>query len=180
MHPWHDIALTDNFPQTVPAVIEIPRHSTVKYEMDARTGNLKKERHLPSNIQWPDNYGFIPQTLGGDGDPVDIFVLSHHVFTPMTETQARPIGVMHVLDNGAADNKIIAIDTRDSAFNTYCNITDLPSEWIEALNRFFKNYKTTLQKDIACLGMGNAATARQIIADGAATYQKNKKAGLFQ
>ncbi len=154
MHPWHDINLPDNFPETVSAVIEIPRYSSIKYEMDIQTGLLKTERILPASIQWPDNYGFIPQTLGGDGDPIDIFVLSAQMFSPLTITHARPIGVMRVVDNNAIDSKIIAVDVTDSLWNTHHTTNDLPDEWLSRLHIFFKQYKTAFKKNVHCTGWG--------------------------
>ncbi len=173
MHPWHSIELYPETPAFVPAVIEIPRHSGVKYELNAATGLLATERTLPAGIRWPDNYGFIPQTYGDDGDPLDIFVLSQRVLKPLAVVRARPVGVIHIVDRGARDSKIIAVDATDETLAACHGIKDIPPSWTAAVLAFCTAYKNALKKDVVCNGFGDAAEAYTIIGQGIAAYRQH-------
>ena len=95
-HPWHDVEIGPKAPDEVRALIEIPKGGKVKYEIDKPTGLLKVDRILYSSVVYPANYGFIPQTLGDDGDPLDILVWMQEPVVPMSLLLARPIGVLHI------------------------------------------------------------------------------------
>src|SRR5262245_9009666 len=119
MHPLHDIHVTGAIAEFVPAVIEIPKGSKLKYEIDKRTGMLMLDRVLYSSVHYPANYGFIPQTHAGDGDPLDILVLMQEPVHPLTIVRARPIGGFQMRDDKGEDDKIIAVAVDDTAFDLY-------------------------------------------------------------
>src|ERR1700743_2655858 len=108
LHPWHQVSPGDNVPEIVNAIIEIPKGSKAKYEIDKESGLLKLDRVLFSSVMYPAHYGFIPQTYFDDHDPLDILVLCSVDVFPMSIIEAKVVGVMHMVDNGGKDEKIIA------------------------------------------------------------------------
>src|SRR6188768_1410510 len=122
LHPWHGVEVGPSAPRIVNAVIEIPKGSRAKYEIDKPSGLLRMDRVIHSSFHYPVNYGFIPQTLGDDKDPLDILVLSSVSVTPLCLVEARVIGVMQMVDSGDADDKIIAVAHTDPSVNYIKNI----------------------------------------------------------
>src|SRR5689334_5817180 len=113
MNPWHDVKIGDLFPKVVTAIVEVPKGSKIKYELDKETGMIRVDRILFSSVHYPANYGFIPQTYGEDSDPLDILVLGQESVVPLAVLRAKPIGVMKMFDQGEADDKIIAVHADD-------------------------------------------------------------------
>src|SRR5271157_4310579 len=125
-HAWHDVAPGEKVPAEFTAVIEIPMSSNVKYELDKQTGLLRVDRILYSAVYYPANYGFIPQTLAEDDDPLDVLVLSQEAVAPLTLVGSRAIGLMTMLDGGKRDHKILAVAVHDPEYNELLDETDLP------------------------------------------------------
>lgn len=140
-HPWHDIALPDDIDTAFPAVIEIPRGSKNKYELDKTLGMLKVDRVLYSAVHYPANYGFIPRTWCDDSDPLDILVLGQEPVHPLSVLQARAVGVMRMEDEDETDDKIIAVHVNDPAVSHVRDIIELPQHQLDELQRFFEDYK---------------------------------------
>ncbi len=126
IHPWHDVTPGDKLPQEFDCVIEIPFGSSVKYELDKASGLIKLDRVLYSAVYYPANYGFIPQTLAEDDDPLDVLVLCQEPVVPLTIIHARAIGLMTMIDAGKQDHKIIAVATEDPEFNSYHEAAEMP------------------------------------------------------
>src|SRR5437773_9040074 len=118
MNPWHDVALQAAGGRGVNVVIEIPKGSKVKYELDKATGLLRVDRVLYSAVHYPANYGFIPQTYAEDDDPLDVLVLCQEPVAPLTLVRSRAIGLMTMLDAGKRDHKILAVAADDPEYNT--------------------------------------------------------------
>ena len=148
MHPWHDVELGETAPDEIPAIIEVPKGSKNKYEMDKTTGLIRVDRVLFSSVHYPANYGFIPQTYADDHDPLDILVLGQEAVVPLTIMMARPIGVMKMSDQGEEDDKIVAVHSNDPEYNHYQSITELPPHRIQELRRFFQDYKVLEHKEV--------------------------------
>ena len=142
VHPLHDIVVPANIEDFVPAVIEIPQGSKVKYEIDKNTGMLMLDRVLYSSVHYPANYGFIPQSHADDGDPLDILVLMQEPVYPLTIVRARAIGGIKMRDDKGEDDKIVAVAVDDPAFNHYTGIAQLPPHLMIELERFFRDYKS--------------------------------------
>ncbi len=141
-HAWHDLpSRPPSPPDAVNALIEIPAGSNVKYELDKPSGLLRVDRVLHSSVHYPANYGFIPRSYCGDGDPLDVLVLCSEAVVPMSIIVARPIGLVRMVDNGKPDDKIIAVHIHDPAFNEYQDISDLPTYLGPQIRRFFLDYK---------------------------------------
>ncbi|CCQ89599.1 Inorganic pyrophosphatase [Nitrospina gracilis 3/211] len=147
-HPWHDVELGDELPDMFPAIIEVPKGSKTKYELDKKTGMIKVDRILYSSVQYPANYGFIPRTLGDDHDPLDVLVLGQDRVYPLSIMRAKPIGVMEMLDQGEEDDKIIAVHVDDPEYNHYESIDELPPHRMEEVKRFFEDYKKLEKKEV--------------------------------
>jgi len=145
-HPWHEVSTGSNPPEFVNALIEIPSGSKAKYEIDKESGLIKLDRVIFASMYYPLNYGFIPQTMGEDRDPLDIVVLTQVSVVPLCIIPARVIGVMQMVDRGDADDKIIAVADNDPSVGDIHDITDLPAHLRAELRHFFENYKTLENK----------------------------------
>ena len=142
VHPWHQVKHYSQFPDIIPAIIEVPKGSQVKYELDKESGLVKVDRILYSSVHYPANYGFIPRTFADDGDPLDVLVLCSETIQPMTLVECKPIGVLNMVDNDSCDEKIIAVPVNDPNYNCYSDISELPKHYFEEIQHFFQVYKT--------------------------------------
>lgn len=147
-NPWHDIHYGKEAPDMVTAIIEIPKGSKNKYELDKESGLLKVDRVLFSSVHYPANYGFIPQTFCDDQDPLDILVLGQEAVYPLTLMRAKPIGLMQMIDMDEEDDKIIAVHADDPEFADYSDIHQLPKHKMKELQRFFEDYKMLEHKAV--------------------------------
>ena len=148
LHPWHEVSVGKNPPEFVNGIIEIPRGSRAKYEIDKESGLIKLDRVIYASMYYPLNYGFIPQTLGEDGDPLDIVVLTQVSVVPLCLIPSKVIGVMQMVDRGEADEKIIAVAEQDPSVSHIENVKDLPVHLLSELRHFFENYKTLENKKV--------------------------------
>ncbi len=149
MNIWHDIDPRRIHPQDFVAVVEIPKGSKKKYELDKETGLIRLDRILYTSTHYPANYGFIPRTYGDDLDPLDVLVLCSEPLEPMTLVQCYPIGMISMIDGGRNDEKIIAIPFGDPTYNTYGDISDLPPHKFDEMRHFFQVYKALENKETA-------------------------------
>ena len=140
MNIWHDIDPKRITPDEFIAVIEIPKGSKQKYELDKKTGLLILDRILYTSTHYPANYGFIPHTLADDGDPLDVLVLCSESLLPLSLVKVYPIGVITMNDNGKNDEKIIAIPFTDPNYNSYKTIADLPKHVFDEMQHLFSVY----------------------------------------
>lgn len=163
LHPWHQIDSGSQSPNVVNAVIEIQKGSRSKYELDKESGLLRLDRVLYSSVFYPANYGFIPQTLGDDHDPLDILVISQINIQPLCIVRGKVIGVMQMIDNGEPDDKIIAVCADDISVSHIDDIEALPVYFQSELKTFFEEYKKLENKKVLVEGFKNAKTARTII-----------------
>jgi inorganic pyrophosphatase len=170
-HPWHDVFIGENSPKTTTGIIEIPKNCRAKYELDKDSGLLKLDRVLYSSINYPANYGFIPQTYCDDNDPLDIMVLSQIEIVPMCLVEAKPIGVMRMIDQGEMDDKIIAVALNDMSVNHFNDVSDLPEHWIKELRSFFEDYKKLENKEVVVEEFQGKETAHEVIEQSRRDYK---------
>jgi inorganic pyrophosphatase len=146
-HPWHDVELDErNIERSFPVVVEVPAGSKNKYELDTRTGLLRLDRVLYGAVHYPANYGFVPRTLGEDGDPLDALVLGQDAVVPLTVIEARAIGLMRMRDEKGIDDKVLAVSVHDPAFADYTRHEQLPRYIEKEIRRFFTDYKVLENK----------------------------------
>lgn len=178
IHPWHDVTPGEDMPQEFNAIIEIPFGSSVKYELDKASGLIKLDRILYSAVYYPANYGFVPQTLAEDDDPLDVLVLCQETVVPLTLIHARTIGLMTMIDAGKKDHKIIAVATEDPEFNSYREASEMPTHRLTMLRRFFQDYKQLEGKAVEVDEIEPARTAFPIIEDALARYSRQRRRGF--
>lgn len=167
---WHDISPKRITPEEFICVIEIPKGSKKKYELDKETGFLMLDRILYTSTHYPANYGFIPRTYGDDGDPLDVLLLCAETLEPLTLVKARPIGVISMIDNNQGDEKIIAIPSNDPTYNHYTDISELPVHIFDEMSHFFTVYKNLENKQTAVNEVSGRETAIEIIKKAIADY----------
>ena len=170
MNIWHDMDPKQITPTDFSAVIEIPKGSRCKYELDKHTGLLRLDRVLYTSTHYPANYGFIPRTYADDNDPLDVLVLCAEPIQPMTLIRVYPIGVMRMLDDGHIDDKIIAIPFSDPTYNNIRSIDELPSHIFDEIMHFFKVYKQLENKQTDIKELYDRAEAEKIVREAIDGY----------
>jgi len=172
MHAWHDVELGDHVEDHFRAVIEIPKGSKVKYELDKATGLLYLDRVLHSAVHYPANYGFLPQTFCDDGDPLDVLVLGQEPVLPLCILRARAIGVLTMRDEKGQDDKIIAIHLDDPEYEHYHDIAELPPHRLRELERFFLDYKVLEHKTVDVQHLRGRVEAGHVVRDAVRLYRE--------
>ena len=167
---WHDISPKRITPEEFIAVVEIPKGSTKKYELDKETGLIILDRILHTSTHYPANYGFIPRTFGDDLDPLDVLVLCSEPLEPLTLVRCYPIGMISMIDSGRNDEKIIAIPVNDPTYNGYRDIKELPAHIFEEMRHFFTVYKNLEGKDTAVNEVSGRESAISTIAAAIESY----------
>lgn len=147
-HAWHCIDPGKEAPVIVNSVIEIPKGSKGKYELDKESGLLRLDRVLFSSVQYPANYGFIPRTFSDDNDPMDILVICSIDVYPMCIIESKIIGAMEMIDEQERDTKIISVANYDMSVNYINNLSELPPHTLVELKRFFEDYKALEHKNV--------------------------------
>jgi inorganic pyrophosphatase len=178
VHAWHDITPGEHLPSEFNAVIEIPFGSSVKYELDKSSGMIKLDRILYSAVYYPANYGFIPQTLAEDDDPLDVLVFCQEPVVPLTIIQARTVGLMTMIDGGKKDHKIIAVASKDPEFNSYTDAQEMPPHRLMMLRRFFQDYKLLEGKAVEVDAVQPPADAYPVIEAALAAYSTQRRRGF--
>jgi inorganic pyrophosphatase len=176
-HPWHDVALPAlaELATSFPVVVEIPKGSKNKYELDKTTGMLKVDRVLFSAVHYPANYGFVPRTLEEDGDPVDVLVLGQEPIVPLALVDARIIGGFEMRDEHGVDTKIIAVHVSDPAVRDYRRLDELPQHVMIEIRRFFEDYKVLEGKPVAVGADLDCEQALALLRAAAARYLREHK-----
>ena len=160
---WHDISPTRITPGDFIAVVEIEKGSKKKYELDKQTGLLILDRILYTSTHYPSNYGLIPRTYADDEDPLDVLILCSEVIQPLSLVRCFPIGVLTMLDQGHLDEKIIAIPFQDPTYNSYRDVSELPSHIFSEMSHFFTVYKNLEGKETVVDEVRGAAEAQMVI-----------------
>lgn len=172
MHPWHDIEVGLKQPKVVNMVIEIPKKSTIKYELEKKTGLLKMDRFLYSSVYYPGDYGFIPRTLWEDNDPLDIIVFTREPGFPLAICEVKVIGVLEIIDENESDDKIIAVHQTDPRFSEWNSINDMPKHYLTELKHFFETYKELQGKKVEVFKILGVDEAYKAIEKGMKLYSE--------
>lgn len=171
-NPWHDVSPGTKIDESFISIIEIPKGSKNKYELDKKTGLLMADRVLYSSVHYPANYGFVPQSYCDDGDPLDVLVLCQEPLQPLCLVECHAIGVITMRDEKGQDDKIIAVHANDPAYNSYHDISALPPHIIKELQRFFEDYKILEHKEVIVDNLRGRYDAINSIKESMKLYQK--------
>jgi len=177
MNPWHDFPPDRITPDDFYTIIEIPKGSKKKYELDKETGLLRLDRILFTATHYPMNYGFVPRTLAADDDPLDVLVLCSETLDPLTEVQCFPVGVVKMIDDEEVDEKIIAIPFRDPTFSGFRDIYTLPRHIIQEVSHFFDVYKALEHSRTSAQQTGSRDEAVEIVQRSISRYLEAHPAG---
>jgi len=172
LHPWHGASYGEEAPEIVNALIEIQQGSKSKYEIDKKTGLLKLDRIIYSSFHYPVNYGFIPQTLGKDGDPLDILVMCSEPIQPLCLVEALVIGNMQMIDSDMIDDKIIAIALNDPTVNYIKSLDEVPPHIFKVLKNYFEQYKVLEHKKVEINDFQDKEIAFDIINESIEFYKQ--------
>jgi inorganic pyrophosphatase len=173
-HAWHDVELPRFVEEPVPAVIEIPTGSKVKYELDKKSGLLLVDRILFSAVHYPANYGFVPRTYCDDGDPLDVLVLCSEQIQPLAIMRAKIVGVMKMRDDKGEDDKLIAVSADDPNFADYSDVSEIPPHRLRELKRFFEDYKALENKKVLVAEPQGRSEGLRVLRDAIRLYDREK------
>ena len=173
MNLWHEISCGKNVPNIINVIVEIPKGSKNKYEIDKETGLIKLDRAMKTSQDYPFDYGFVPQSLWEDNDPLDVVLLTTSPLVPGILVEARPIAVMRVIDCAEGDDKIIAVPKSDPRFDDVVNLSDINKHTIKEIQHFFETYKTIEDgKKVVVKGVENKAAAIATVKKGLKMYKE--------
>ena len=172
MNPWHDVSIGENAPEFVNGIIEIPKNTRAKYELDKDSGLLRMDRVLYSSVYYPANYGFIPRTYCDDNDPLDIVVLSQIDIQPLCIVESRVIGVMRMIDGDEMDDKIIAVASNDMSVSHIKDVHHLPRHFFRELQNFFEDYKKLENKKVIVEDFQDREMAMRIVRQSIVDYNE--------
>mgnify|MGYP001048563348 CR=1 FL=1 len=170
-HLWHNLAPGPNPPDVIYAVIEVPKGSRNKYEYSKTAGVIKLDRVLYSPLHYPGDYGFIPQSFYGDGDPLDILVMMNEPTFPGCVIEVRPIGMLRMIDKDQNDDKILAVPSTDPQFDDILDFDDLPRHFPKEVEHFFLVYKQLQGTTVTSGGWGHASDAKMAIRNALQLYR---------
>lgn len=174
MNLWTDIPLGDDAPEEFNTIIEIPRNSPNKYEIDKKTGLIKLDRVNYSAAPYPFDYGFAPQTLWDDGDPLDVIVLTSYPLHPGILVSVRPVGVIDMVDSGESDYKVLAVPVDDKRWDDVKDLKDINKHSLKEYQHFFETYKQLKGKPapVEIKGIHGKAEAVAAVKRSVELYQK--------
>ncbi len=169
---WHDIPAGEDAPNTINMIVEIPKGSKNKYEIDKETGLIKLDRAMRTAQDYPFDYGFVPQSLWEDNDPLDVVLLTTYPLHPGILVEARPIAIMNMIDGGEGDDKIIAVPKHDPRFEGVKNLTDINPHTLKEIRHFFETYKAIDNKKVSVGGFQKKAEALAAVKKGLKLYRE--------
>lgn len=158
MNLWHDI--DPGTEETMNVIIEIPKFSKNKYEIDKETGMIALDRVMHSAQDYPFDYGFVPKTLWDDGDALDVLVLTTYPLHPGILVPARPVAILNMIDDGDSDAKVIAVPLKDPRFDQVRDLESINPHTLKEIEHFFATYKKVQNKEVQTNGFENAAAAK--------------------
>ncbi|MEK7452765.1 MAG: inorganic diphosphatase [Patescibacteria group bacterium] len=175
MNPWHDVSLGKESPEKFNIIIEIPKGSSNKYEIDKETGLMRLDRVLYSAMFSPMDYGFLPQTYWHDGDPLDVLVMTTYTLLPGILVEVRPVAVVRMIDSGDRDEKIIAVPTGDPRFNGIKDVSDIEEHILAELKHYYEHYKDLQNKKVKITSIDGLLEAKKVILEGVKLYKEKFK-----
>ncbi len=172
MNLWHEISAGKESPNLINVIIEIPKGSKNKYEIDKENGLIKLDRAMKSSQDYPFDYGFVPQSYWEDDDPLDVVLLTTYPLSPGILVEARPVAVMWMKDGGDGDDKIIAVPKNDPRWDEVKDLADVNKHTIKEIQHFFETYKSIEGKEVKVSGVDGRERALEIIKKGLEMYRE--------
>lgn len=171
MNLWHDVPLGEKAPEEINAIIEVPKGSSNKYEIDKETGLIKFDRANYSAASFPFEYGFAPQTLWEDGDALDIVLLATFPIPSGILVKVRPIALMEMIDTGESDYKIICVPVKDKRWDDVQDLSDLNKHTLKEIKHFFETYKALKGDEVVVPGFKGKTEAMEAVTKSIALYR---------
>ena len=175
MNLWHDVSLGEKAPEEFNVIIEIPKGSKNIYEIDKETGLIKLDRAMKTSQDYPFDYGFAPQTLWEDNDALDVVVLTTYPLSTGILVTVRPIAVMHMMDGGESDDKIIAVPMDDPRWENVKDLADINPHTIKEFKHFFETYKSIEDKSVTIDGVEGKDKAIEAVKKSVELYKEKFK-----
>lgn len=172
MNLWHEISPGDKIPEKVNVIVEINKGSKNKYEIDKKTGMIALDRVGHTTQDFPFDYGFVPQTLWHDNDPLDVIMLTTYPLVPGLLAEMRPVAILHMLDSGDNDNKIIAVPSKDPRWELVLDLPDINPHTLKEIEHFYSTYKKLQQKEVLVNGFGDVNEAKRALTEGLHLYKE--------
>ena len=172
MNLWHDVPLGEKAPDEINVIVEIPKGSNNKYEIDKKTGLIKLDRANFSAAPYPFDYGFAPQTLWDDGDALDVVVLSTYPLSTGILVAVRPVAVMEMIDTGESDFKVIGVPVDDKRWEDIKDLADLNKHNLKEYKHFFETYKQLKGDEVVVHGFKGRKEALEAVKKSVDLYQK--------
>lgn len=172
MNLWHDVPLGKNVPEEFNVIIEIPKGSKNKYEIDKETGLIKLDRAMKTSQDYPFDYGFAPQTLWDDDDALDVVVLTTYPLSPGILVKVRPVAVMRMIDGGDSDDKVLAVPVNDPRWEDIKDLSDVNKHTVKEIQHFFETYKQIEKKEVTVSGFKNKKAAMAAVEKSIKLYKK--------
>ncbi len=171
MNMWHEISAGEDIPSVINVIVECPKGTKNKYEIDKETGLIKLDRAMKSAQDYPFDYGFVPQSLWDDGDALDVVLLTTYPLFPGILVEARPVGIMTMIDCGDSDDKIIAVPKNDPRFDEIKNLNDINKHTLKEMQHFFETYKSIDGKKVVIKGFSGKKDALIAVKKGLKMYR---------
>lgn len=170
-HPWHSLSHGENAPETVTSIIEITQGSKLKYELDKKSGFLRLDRILATELHYPFHYGFIPQTYCEDKDPLDVLIICSEKLVPMSIVEVKVLGAVEMIDQGEKDDKIIAVIPSDPILKKYNDLKDISEDVLNSIKHFFEEYKKPEGKFVEIKGFLDKEDAKKLVKSAIDLYK---------
>lgn len=172
MNLWHDIPFGDKTPEEVNVIVEISKWSKNKYEVDKKTGIIALDRVAHTAQDFPYDYGFIPQTLWDDGDAMDVIILTTYPIQTGILARVRPVGIMHMIDDGDADDKVISVLIDDPRWDNVKDLGDINKHTLKEMEHFYSTYKRIQEKEVKINGFSGKKIAEEAIGRSIKMYKE--------
>ena len=172
MNLWHEVSAGKNLPKEINVIIEIPKGSKNKYEIDKETGLIALDRAMHSAQDYPFDYGFVPQSFWDDNDALDVILLTTYPLAPGILVNARPVAIMGMIDSGDKDDKIIAVPVDDPRWDEVKDLSDINKHTVKEMEHFFSTYKKIQEKEVEVTGFEGRDVAEKAIERGLKLYKE--------
>lgn len=172
MNLWHEISAGDAVPDIINVIVEIPKGSKNKYEIDKETGLIKLDRAMKTSQDYPFDYGFVPQSLWEDGDALDVILLTTYPLATGILVEARPVAVMRMIDGGEGDDKVIAVPKNDPRWEEVRDLADINKHTIKEIQHFLETYKSIEGKSVVISGVEGREQALEAVKKGLQMYRE--------